>query len=72
MFYLVETLHDEYEFLRLPFEQIDKIGYYEFSDEDNMIKQNAIKPNNVIIFDDADSCNPNIIKTYFGHNKNID
>lgn len=64
----------KYDYLRLLLKPLNEIGYYEFSDGDNVIEPEEIEPNSIIIFDDVVCCNQNIIKSYFcfGRHKNVD
>lgn len=64
----------KYDYLRLLLKPIKEVGYHEFSDGDEVITPDEIKPNSIIIFDDVVCCNQEIIKSYFcfGRHKNVD
>lgn len=64
----------KYTYLRLLLKPIKEIGYFEFTDGEDVVLPENIRPNSVIIFDDVVSCDQNIIKSYFcfGRHKNTD
>lgn len=64
----------KYRYLKLLLEPIREIGYWEFTDGEDIVPPQEIKPNSVIIFDDVVSCDPDIIKSYFcfGRHRNTD
>lgn len=64
----------KYEYLRVLFEPLKEIGYYEYESGDEIIPPKEIKPNSVVIFDDIVCCNQSIMRDYFcfGRHKNTD
>lgn len=64
----------KYNYLRLLLEPIKEIGYFEFTDGEDVVLPENIRPNSIIIFDDVVSCDQNIIKSYFcfGRHKDTD
>nr|CAI5843871.1 unnamed protein product [Callosobruchus analis] len=50
-----------YQYLRKVLEPLKEIGYFEYTDDKNIVPPNLIKPNSLIIFDDVASCSQDII-----------
>lgn len=64
----------KYQYLKRLLAPIKEIGYYEFSDGDEVLPPSEIKPNSVIIFDDVVCCNQSVMRDYFcfSRHKNTD
>jgi Poxvirus A32 protein len=64
----------KYDYLRLLMEPLNEIGYFEYSDSEEIVHPTDIKPNSIIIFDDLGPCNSELLKNYFcfGRHKNTD
>lgn len=64
----------KYVYLRKLLKPIKEIGYFESSNEEDIIVPNNIKPNSIIIFDDVVCCNQSVIRDYFcfGRHQNTD
>nr|CAI5816940.1 unnamed protein product [Callosobruchus analis] len=64
----------KYQYLRKVLEPLKEIGYFEYTDDKNIVPPNLIKPNSLIIFDDVASCSQDIIRQYysFGRHRNTD
>lgn len=69
------SLHQpKYVYLKNMFNQIDEIGFYTFSSNEEVIPPENAKPNSIFIFDDVITQKQNNIKSYFcmGRHNNID
>lgn len=69
------SLHQpKYVYLKNMFNQIDEIGFYRFSSNEEVIPPENAKPNSIFIFDDVITQKQNNIKSYFcmGRHNNID
>lgn len=64
----------KYEFLNCVLKQITEIGYYSFSDNEEVPHPGEVKPNSIMIFDDVACGKQEHIKNYFsmGRHNNID
>nr|CAI5848841.1 unnamed protein product [Callosobruchus analis] len=64
----------KYLYLRKVLEALQEIGYFEYTDDKNIVPPDLIKPNSLIIFDDVTSCPQDIIRQYysFGRHRNTD
>lgn len=64
----------KYKFLKCVMKNIDDIGLYMFSENDEVLHPADIKPNSVMIFDDVACENQKNIKNYFsmGRHNNVD
>lgn len=72
--YSKSLYQSKYEYLRRLFKPLKEIGYFESSNEDDIVSPSDIKPNSIIIFDDIVCCNQNLMRDYFcfGRHKNTD
>lgn len=72
--YSKSLYQSKYEYLRKLFKPLREIGYYESSNDDDIVASNDVKPNSLIIFDDIVCCNQNLMREYFcfGRHKNTD
>lgn len=72
--YAKSLYQPKYEYLRMLMKSLPEIGYFEYSDGDDVIAPEEIKPNSVIVFDDVQCSNHDKIKSYycFGRHKNTD
>lgn len=69
------SLHQpKYMYLKKLLSEIEEIGFYTFSSNEQVIPPEKAKPNSVFIFDDVITQKQNNIKTYFcmGRHNNID
>nr|CAI5865019.1 unnamed protein product [Callosobruchus analis] len=55
----------KYQYLRKVLEPLKEIGYFEYTDDKNIVAMDVIKPNSLIIFDDVATCRQDIIRQYF-------
>lgn len=64
----------KYEYLRKILAPIKGLGYYAFSDANNIMEPSDAKPNSIFIFDDVMCEKQDVIRSYFcmGRHKNID
>lgn len=64
----------KYKFLECVMKQIEEIGFYMFSDNDEVLHPSEIIPNSIMIFDDVACEKQQNIKNYFsmGRHNNID
>lgn len=64
----------KYEYLKRLISSVKGIGYYTFSNNDDVIHPDSAKPNSIMIFDDVACEKQNNIRSYFsmGRHKNID
>lgn len=64
----------KYEYLRKILSPIKGLGYYTFSDGNNIVEPSDAKPNSVFIFDDVMCEKQDVIRSYFsmGRHKNVD
>lgn len=64
----------KYEFLKEIFQSIKEIGYYDFSENDDVIDLDKAHPNSIFIFDDIASSKQDKIQNYFsrGRHNSID
>lgn len=70
-----KSLHQpKYDYLRKLLQPIKEIGYFEYSDDLEILGPNEAKPNSVIIFDDVVCASQSVIRDYFcfGRHKNLD
>nr|CAI5825367.1 unnamed protein product [Callosobruchus analis]CAI5845687.1 unnamed protein product [Callosobruchus analis]CAI5863027.1 unnamed protein product [Callosobruchus analis] len=72
--YCKSPYQPKYRYLRKVLEPLKEIGYFEYTDDKNIVPPNLIKPNSLIIFDDVASCSQDIIRQYysFGRHRNTD
>nr|CAI5862882.1 unnamed protein product [Callosobruchus analis] len=64
----------KYQYLRKVLEPLKEIGYFQYTDDKNIVAMDVIKPNSLIIFDDVATCRQDIIRQYFslGRHRNTD
>lgn len=64
----------KYKFLTRIFSKIPEIGYFIFTENDDVFHPNEVKPNSIIIFDDVACERQNNIRNYFvmGRHNDID
>lgn len=64
----------KYEYLRKILSPINGLGYYTFSDANNIVEPSDAKPNSIFIFDDVMCEKQDVIRSYFsmGRHKNVD
>ena len=64
----------KYEYLRALISSVKGIGYYTFSDNEDVIPPDSAKPNSIMIFDDVACEKQNNIRSYFcmGRHKDMD
>lgn len=70
-----KSLHQpKYQFLKHVFERIKEIGYYTYTDNEDICTPTDAKPNSIFVFDDVSCDKQNNMREYFsmGRHKNID
>ena len=72
--YCKSPYQPKYQYLRKVLEPLKEIGYFEYTDDKNIVPPNLIRPNSLIIFDDVASCFQDIMRQYFsfGRHRNTD
>nr|CAI5867149.1 unnamed protein product [Callosobruchus analis] len=72
--YCKSPYQPKYQYLRNVLQPLQDIGYFEYTEEKDIIPSNLMKPNSLIIFDDVASCPQDIIRQYFsfGRHRNTD
>lgn len=72
--YSMSLYQSKYQYLMKLLGEIEEIGFYTFSSNEEVIPPQKAKPNSVFIFDDVITQKQNNIKSYFcmGRHKNID
>nr|CAI5852965.1 unnamed protein product [Callosobruchus analis] len=63
--YCKSPYQPKYQYLRNVLQPLKDIGYFEYTEEKDIIPPNLMKPNSLIIFDDVASCPQDIIRQYF-------
>lgn len=63
---------NKYKFLEKVLEKIDEVGYYAFSDNDEVPPPNEVKPASIMIFDDVAFGKQTNIKNYFSMGRHSD
>lgn len=64
----------KYEFLKKLLESIDDVGYFPFSDNEEVVKPENAKPNSIMIFDDVACEKQDNIRAFFcmGRHRDVD
>lgn len=72
--YSLSLYQPKYVYLQHLFSQINEIGFFTFSSNEDVIPPEKAKPNSIFIFDDVITQKQNNIKSYFcmGRHNNID
>nr|CAI5836406.1 unnamed protein product [Callosobruchus analis] len=72
--YCKSPYQPKYQYLRKVLQPLKEIGYFEYTDDKNIVAPDLIKPNSLIIFDDVAACPQDIIRQYFsfGRHRNTD
>lgn len=65
---------NKYKFLECVLSNISEIGYFKFSDNDEVPHPSEVKPDSIMVFDDVACGKQNNIKNYFsmGRHNNVD
>nr|CAI5866809.1 unnamed protein product [Callosobruchus analis] len=63
--YCKSPYQPKYQYLRNVLQPLKDIGYFEYTEDKDIIPPNLMKPNSLIIFDDVASCPQDIIRQYF-------